>query len=113
MTIENEALAERVFLQGMLSDDYFPNELVHKAQHILIALCERIEATSPSDAEEFYELTHAATEAFNELQEEFWDAGSEIETGAREIIADDFVHIMDAYDFGGLDIEEVIAPRDW
>ena len=60
-----------------------------------------------------YALTHAATEEFNALDYEFLAAGSEIETVARELIADDFVFVASAYGFEDADIEELISGRDW
>jgi len=47
------------------------------------------------------------------LAGEFEDAGSEIETVARECIGDDFDCIARAYGFGDVDTEELIATRDW
>ena len=57
-----------------------------------------------------YALTHAATEEFNALAEEFEENDSELETAAREAIAEDFEWIAKAYGVDA-DIEELIAPR--
>lgn len=113
MAITNPQLKDFKFLAEMYSDDYFPNHLVDKGRDILVRLCERIEAEQPKDADAVYALTHAATEEFNDLDEEFHENESEIETMAREVIADDFGTIVEAYGFGDLDLEEVIATRDW
>ena len=59
-----------------------------------------------------YVLSDAATEEFNQLAEEFGENDSEIETAAREAIAEDFGVIAKAYGFDA-DVEELIAPRDW
>ncbi|WUT26394.1 DUF5713 family protein [Streptomyces sp. NBC_00691] len=40
-------------------------------------------------------------------------AGSEIETVAREAIAEDFWRVASAYGFADADAEELIATRDW
>lgn len=58
-------------------------------------------------------LTEAATEQFNLLEAEFEAAGSEIETVAREEIAEDFWFVASAYGFSDADVEELIAARDW
>ncbi|WP_265736129.1 DUF5713 family protein [Acinetobacter sp. WCHA45] len=58
-------------------------------------------------------MTHATTEQFNELQEEFWKKESEIETAAREAITHNFDVIAGAYGFTDADIEELITTRDW
>jgi hypothetical protein len=111
MPIENDKVREHTFLQPMLADTYFPKHLVGKGQDLLRRLAERIEHEAP-EGKAVYELTQATTEAFNELQEEFAEADSEIETAAREAIAGDVQFILNAYGYD-VDIEEAIANRDW
>ncbi|MEV4253292.1 DUF5713 family protein [Spirillospora sp. NPDC049652] len=113
MRITNARVVEHTFLDGMLGDGYYPDHLVAKGQAILRRLCARIEADRPGDLDALYALTHAATERFNELQDEFFEAGSEIETVARDAIATDFFFVADAYGFKDADIEELVATRDW
>lgn len=60
-----------------------------------------------------YELSHAATEKFNNLQEEFYESDSEIETVAMDCIGTDFEFIAFSYGYKDADVEELIAPRDW
>ncbi len=112
MAIRNEKLKDCPLLKGMYSDGYFPKFLVDKGKDILIQLCETIEAHQPKDDESLFQLTHAATEEFNVLGEEFEENDSELETNAREVIGENFDFIVKAYGFN-VDIEEVIAPRDW
>ncbi len=106
-------VAEHPFLKDMYGDDYFPDHLVDKGRAILLRLCDRVEAERPADLAALYVLTHAATEEFNALDEEFNAAGSGIETVAREWIAEEFWFVASAYGFDDADIEELIAPRDW
>lgn len=110
--IANDTLKSHEFLADMLKDTYFPKQLVQKGQKILARLCERIEAERPNDLEALYAITHASTEEFNALAEEFEDQDSEIETAARDCIGSDFAHIAKAYGFDA-DIEELISPREW
>lgn len=112
MPITNETLKDYPFLQEMFDDDYFPDFLVEKGKNILIELCEQIESQKPQDLNALYALTHAATDRFNDLQEEFYENDSEIETAAREAIAADFAFLASAYGFDA-DTEELIATRDW
>ncbi|MHC5907526.1 DUF5713 family protein [Streptomyces sp. S6] len=113
MGAANEQVAERVFLEALYKDDYFPGHLLDKGRAILVRLCERIEAERPADLAALYVLTHAATEEFNALEAEFEAAGSEIETVAREEIGGEFRFVAQAYGFGDADVEELIAPREW
>jgi hypothetical protein len=112
MSIANEKMRSYPFLAEMYEDDYFPKNLVDKGRLILVRLCERIESEKPQTLEALYQLTHAATEEFNELAGEFEEQESEIETVARDAIGVDFEAIAEAYGFEA-DVEELIAPRDW
>ena len=113
MPITNQTLQDHKFLDEMYKDGYFPDHLVDMGKVILIRLCERLESEKPSDLEELYRLTHAATEEFNDLQEVFEENESELETAARDCIGGDFEQIALAYGFTDADLEELIATRDW
>ncbi|MFD7900914.1 DUF5713 family protein [Kitasatospora sp. NPDC059747] len=113
MPITNAQVLQYSFLPGLYRDDYFPDAVVDQGCAILRRLCERIEAERPGDLDALYGLTAGATEEFNVLQEAFEAAGSEIETVAREEIAEDFWFIANAYGFPEADAEKLIAERDW
>ena len=113
MSLSNPTMNSYPFLQEMYADSYFPDELVKKGEDILRELCLQIEEQKPASLQELYELTHAATDKFNELQEEFDEQGSEIETAARDCIATDFEAIAKAYGFDDADTEDLVATRDW
>ena len=113
MATANQQVISRVFLKGMYEDGYYPDHVVDQGAAILVRLCERIEAKQPADLAALYVLTQAATEEFNVLEAQFEAAGSEIETVARELIAEDFWFVASAYGFAEADVEELIATRDW
>ncbi len=110
--IQNELILKHDLLREMYEDPYFPRPLVDKAKAILLDLCATIEAEKPKDLDAFYILTHAATHRFNHLEAEFEAAGSELETAAREAIAEDFAFIASSYMFVA-DVEEMISTRTW
>jgi hypothetical protein len=112
MPITNDQLKNYPFLQEMYEDGYFPTFLVDKGKAILVRLCEAIEARKPADNDSLLQLTHAATDEFNALADEFLENDSEIETVARDAIGGDFAFIVNAYGFD-IDVEDVIATRDW
>ncbi|MFI5865263.1 DUF5713 family protein [Streptomyces sp. NPDC051546] len=113
MPITNEQARTRSFLAPLYGDAYYPDQVLDKGREILLRLCARIEAERPSDLAGLYALTGSATEEFNALEAEFEAAGSEIETVAREEIAEDFAFVASAYGFADADVEELIAPREW
>jgi hypothetical protein len=113
MKITNQKINNYQFLTGMYEDDYFPNFLVEKIKNILLDLCASIEEEKPQSDEELFRLTHASTERINELEDEFEENDSELETGAREVMAENFEFIVHSYGFDDVDIEDVIATREW
>lgn len=113
MTVQNTKIQEYQFLRGMYDDNYFPRFLVDKIKAILIILCEEIERNNPQNQDDLFILTHSATEKINALEEEFSENESELETAAREVMGADFEYIVKAYGFTDVDIEDVIAPREW
>lgn len=110
--IKNEKLKNYSFLECMYADAYFPKFLVDKGKSILVELCLEIETTQPKNLDELYKLTHASTKRFNDLGDEFLKNDSEIETAARECIAENFEFIASSYGFHA-DTEELIATRNW
>ena len=112
MNITNPALRDYQFLANMYRDDYFPDFLVDKCGEILIEFCLEIERQKPTTDQELFTLSHAATNRINELTDDFMENDSELETGAREALGADFAFIVSTYGFN-VDIEEVIATRDW
>ncbi|MEU8522781.1 DUF5713 family protein [Streptomyces sp. NBC_01216] len=113
MTITNERVAGHAFLRALYEDGYYPDHVVDRGRSVLLRLCERIERERPAHLPALYALTDAATEEFNALEAEFEAAGSEIETVAREEIAEDFFFVASAYGFPHADAEELIALREW
>lgn len=101
------------FLKDMYADSYFPKNVVDLCKAVLVDLCFEIEKHQPKTLDALYALTHAATNELNELEDAFEEAGSELETGAREALAADFEAIAKAYGFDDADAEELIATREW
>ncbi len=110
--LNNPKIKAHSFLDCMYQDAYFPSFLVDKCRYILLELCQNIESSKPATLEKLYELTHAATDKLNDLEDEFLENDSEIETGARDCLAVNFEFIATSYGFDA-DIEELVATRDW
>ncbi|MCQ9329023.1 DUF5713 family protein [Glaesserella parasuis] len=113
MNIQNPQIQSYDFLRGMYDDGYFPNFLVDKCKAIFLNVCQRIEQEQPDNLDALYAITHEATEQLNELQDEFDENDSEIETVARDCFGETMEFIAQAYGFDDADGVELIAPRDW
>ncbi|WP_321827341.1 DUF5713 family protein [Maribacter dokdonensis] len=110
--LTNVKLKDYGFLDCMYRDSYFPKFLVDKCKNILVNMCGTIETETPENLEELYKITQSATDKLNDLEDEFFENNSEIETGARECLGANFAYISEAYGFDA-DVEELIATRNW
>ncbi len=113
MKLTNEKINQYDLLADMYSDSYYPTFLVDKIKAILLEICQNIEEKQPKTLEELYKITNAGVLKINDLQDEFGENESELETVARDCMGMDFYFIAKAYDFNDADIEALIDERDW
>lgn len=98
-------------LDEMYQDEYYPNFLVDKVKGELQKVIELLE-TGETDIEVIQEKLDEVVYVINDLQEEFDENDSEIETVARECIGENVGYILDWFSIS-IDIEEAIRERDW
>jgi hypothetical protein len=112
MTADAPALfQEGLYLPGMYRSGYYPDFLVDKVKALLkegVALLESGERDPGVIQGKFDEIMAG----INSLQHDFWDNGSELETGARESIGQTVTAIIEHF---GLptDAETLMQDRDW
>lgn len=100
-----------VLLSDMRHDEYFPEFLVDKVEALIrdvIILLESGEKDLATIQEELDKMTLA----INDLQEEFEDNDSEIETAARDSIGETVEYVLKWFGID-IDIETAISERDW
>ena len=98
-------------LDEMYQDEYYPDFLVDKVRNQLQKVIDLLER-GETDTEAVQETLDEAVCGINDLQEEFDENDSEIETVARECIAADVAYLLERFDIP-IDIEEAIRERDW
>lgn len=103
--------ADYKLLDSMYRDGYFPNFLVDKIKELMGNVIEFLE-TGERDSEEIQSKFDEMTLAINDLQEEFEENESELETVARESIAESVGYILEWFNID-LDVEDAIGERDW
>ncbi|MBC1308825.1 hypothetical protein HB809_14030 [Listeria booriae] len=102
---------EKDYLADMYRDPYFPDFLVDKIKTLLKEVVVLLES-GESDLEVIQAAFDKATIGINELEEEFDDNDSEIETAARESIGETVDLILTHYKVA-IDCEEAIREREW
>ena len=101
------------YVYDMRDDDYYPPHLVQKVADELQKFDELLDA-GERDPQKIQARADEVTKNINTLEDEFDEADSEIETVARESIAETFYLILKEYGLEeDFDIEELIAERDW
>ena len=99
------------YLTDMYNDDYYPDFLVDKIKAELSDAVDFI-MSGEHTYEEIQLKFDACVKAINELEEEFYEYDSEIETIARESIGATVQTILDRFGID-IDIETAIRERDW
>ena len=98
-------------LKDMYSDEYYPVKSVDKIkieiQKVIVFLEE-----GQMDIKTAQEKLDKMTSAINELQDEFYDNDSEIETVARDSIGVTVEYVLNWFGID-IDIEDAIGERDW
>ncbi len=103
--------ADFEYLKDMYGDDYFPNFLVDKVRDLIKTTVSFIEEGNHSN-DEIQAAFDKMTLGINDLEDEFGENESEIETGARESIGDTVEKILSFFNID-IDVEEAIRVREW
>ncbi len=98
-------------LDEMYQDEYYPDFLVDKVKAELHKVINLLES-GETDTEIIQEKLDEAVCAINDLQDEFDENDSEIETVARDCIGVTVGYILEWFGIP-IDIEEAIRERDW
>ena len=99
------------FWTRCIKDEYYPNFLVDKVKDELQKVIDLLES-GETGVEAVQEKLDEAVCAINELQDEFDENDSEIETVARDCIGETVAYILEWFDIP-IVTEEAIRERDW
>lgn len=100
-----------VLLKDMVDDEYYPMFLVDKIKELMVPVIRLLE-NGETNKDIIQSKLDEMTLAINELQEEFYDNDSEIETVARDSIAVTIGYIMEYFHID-IDMETALRERDW
>lgn len=98
-------------LDEMYQDEYYPNFLVDQVKAELQKIIDLLES-GETDTGVIQEKLDRAVCAVNDLQDEFDENDSEIETVARDCIGTTVGYILEWFGIP-IDVEEAIRERDW
>lgn len=98
-------------LEEMLSDDYYPPFLVEKIKQLFTPVISLLE-NGETNKDIIQGQLDTMTMAINDLQDEFEENDSEIETVARDSIAVSIEYVLKWFDID-IDAETALRERDW
>ena len=98
-------------LDEMYQDEYYPDFLVDKVKEELQKVIRLLES-GETDVGAVQKILDEAVCGINDLQEEFDENDSEIETVARDCIGVTVAYILEWFNIP-IDTEEAIRERDW
>lgn len=98
-------------LEEMYSDGYFPDFLVDKVKALIYNVINFLE-TGEQNLDKIQKEFDKMTIAINDLEEEFEENDSEIETVARDSIAETVGYILEWFGID-IDVEDAIGEHDW
>lgn len=100
-----------ILLRAMAGDSYYPSFLVEKVEETIQPVIRLLES-GETDLEVIQDKLDEMTLAINDLEEEFEAHDSELETAARESIAETVEYILEWFQID-IDTETAIRERDW
>ena len=98
-------------LDEMYQDNYYPAFLVDKVKDEIQKVIDLLES-GETDTDVIQKKLDEVVLAINDLQDEFDENDSEIETVARDCIGETISYILEWFDIP-IDPEEAIRERDW
>ena len=101
-----------ILLQDMINDGLFPDFLVEKLQGLIRSTVIALLESGERELDAVQSCLDEMTLAINDMEEEFEENDSEIETVARDSIGETVEYILKWFDID-IDIEEAIRERDW
>lgn len=104
-------IEDHIWLEDMYEDHYYPKFLVDKLKMVIMNMAEYLSAGG-HDKEEVQEKFDEMAININNLQEEFYENDSELETVARECIASDVQQLIEHFSLD-INIEEALREREW
>lgn len=99
-------------LIDMYRDGYFPDFLVDKIKELMLDFINYLNEEEDKSIEDIQGELDKLTLSINKLEDEFEENNSELETVARESIADSIYLILKAGSID-IDIEQAIRLREW
>lgn len=99
-------------LLPMFDDEYYPDILVAEVKQLILRFGKQI-ASGALTEDEVYHVAHNVIDQINEMKPQFDDLESSLDDTAADYIAEAMMMLAQEYGYLDLEIENLIANREW
>jgi hypothetical protein len=99
-------------LLPMFDDDYYPDVLVAEVQQYIVQFAKKVAKLKDGSAD-IYRLANEAVLAINEMKPQFEDLDSSLDDTAADYIAEAMMMVVQEHGHFDVEMEELIANREW
>lgn len=99
-------------LLPMFDDEYYPDVLVAEVQQCIVQFAKKVAKIKDSTSE-IYRFANDAVSAINEMKPQFEDLDSSLDDTAADYIAEAMMMVVQEHGHFEVEMEELIANREW
>ncbi|MEN8291432.1 DUF5713 family protein [Acinetobacter radioresistens] len=99
-------------LTPMFEDEYYPDELVSYIKQLLLQFSEKITASSLSQID-IYSSAQEIIVQINKMKPKFEQMDSSLDDAAADYIAEAMMMVVQEAGYLDIDMEELVANREW
>ena len=99
-------------LLPMFDDEYYPDILVAEVKQHIHQFSKKVSRTDLSESE-IYRFAHQTLIEINEMKPQFEDLDSSLDDTAADYIAEAMMMVVQDSGYLEIEIEELIANREW
>ena len=99
-------------LLPMFEDEYYPDVLVKHLKDLLLQFAEKINRDTLSETEVYY-LAYDMVVQINKMKAQFEQLDSALDATAADYITEAMMMVVQEAGYMGIDMEELVANREW
>lgn len=99
-------------LLPMFDDSYYPQILVAEIKQYLVDFSNQISSSNKTEYE-IYQLANSTLIKINEMKADFEDLDSSLDDTATDYIAEAMMMVVQDAGYLDIDLEELVASREW
>lgn len=99
-------------LLPMFDDDYYPDILVAEVKQFVVQFAKKVSKTGISETD-IYHFANETISFINEMKPQFEDLDSSLDDTAADYIAEAMMMAVQEEGYMDIEMEELVANREW